>query len=53
MDPFDKSFKTQYELARKIGDKRFGSECEHKNVYAGRCQDCLRRVIVITKKVSS
>lgn len=37
-------FKEEYELARKIGDERFGSECEHNNVKSGRCVQCLRKV---------
>lgn len=49
MTPFDKSFKAQYELALRVGNQRFGSECKHEKVYAGRCCDCLRRVI--TKKI--
>lgn len=48
MNPFDKSFKAQYELALKEGNRRFGSECKHENVYSGRCCNCLRRVV--TKK---
>lgn len=38
-------FRQQYELARLIGDKRFGSACEHKHVKNGHCQQCLRKVV--------
>lgn len=34
-----------YELARKEGDRRFGSECKHERAENGRCVNCLRRVI--------
>jgi hypothetical protein len=44
-DPFDASFDKQYELAKQIGDRRFGSECKHIHVTDGVCLDCLRRVI--------
>ena len=37
-------FRLMYELARKQGDKRFGSECKHENVKNGVCQDCQRKV---------
>lgn len=45
MNPFDKDFARDYELARKIGDSRFGSPCQHEQVKDGRCVDCQRRVI--------
>ena len=35
----------EYELARRIGDKRFGSECKHNIVINGRCVNCQRSVI--------
>ncbi len=38
-------FKQQYELAKQIGDKRFGSPCKHKRTKNGYCQQCLRKVI--------
>ena len=31
-----------YELARKTGDRRFGSLCRHEDVSHGRCTNCLR-----------
>jgi len=31
-------------LMRSIGDKRFGSPCEHESVSNGHCTNCLRRV---------
>jgi hypothetical protein len=34
-----------YELMKKQGDKRFGSECRHEKVRNGICTNCLRRVI--------
>ena len=45
MNPFDKSFEAQYALAIREGNRRFGSECKHEQVYAGRCCNCLRRVL--------
>lgn len=42
-------FRTQYELARKIGDKRFGSPCKHEQVKNGRCTQCLRKVVTRKK----
>jgi len=36
----------QYELARRVGDKRFGSACKHKRVRNGRCLECYRSVVV-------
>jgi hypothetical protein len=37
-------FNAEYEFARKIGDKRFGSECKHEKVLRGKCSVCLRSV---------
>jgi len=39
------SFAEQYELAKRIGDRRFGSACKHEHIKNGRCQDCLRKVV--------
>lgn len=36
--------KKLYELARKQGDRRFGSACSHTYVVKGVCQNCLRRI---------
>jgi hypothetical protein len=38
-------FRQQYALARRIGDKRFGSACTHKDVKGGHCTQCLRKVM--------
>ena len=32
-------------LAFESGKKRFGSACKHEHVRAGRCTNCLRKVI--------
>lgn len=45
MNLFNPTFKEEYELALKIGNKRFGSNCEHKNAKNGYCKNCLRKVI--------
>ena len=45
MDIFKPDFKTQYELARQIGDRRFGSPCSHDQVKNGHCMKCLRKVV--------
>lgn len=37
--------KAEYELALKIGQRRFGSACEHLKVKNGVCIKCLRKVI--------
>lgn len=39
------AFRAAYELAKKIGDKRFGSECKHEQVKNGKCINCLRTVV--------
>ena len=44
MDPFDQSFTTQYALAKRIGDSRYGSECQHEKGPGGYCIKCLRSV---------
>ena len=37
----------KYELALKIGKKRFGSPCDHREVKKGVCCNCLRRVVTL------
>jgi hypothetical protein len=37
-------FAQEYELAKRIGDKRYGSECQHSRTKRGYCPDCLRKV---------
>ncbi len=44
-DPKSEAFKVMYELAKKQGGKRFGSECKHEHVKDGKCLNCLRKVI--------
>jgi hypothetical protein len=44
-DTKSEAFRVAYKLAKKQGDKRFGSECKHENVKDGVCQQCLRKVI--------
>ena len=44
-DPKSEAFKVAYALAKKEGDKRFGSECKHKAVKGGHCVNCLRLVV--------
>lgn len=34
-----------YELARKEGNKRFGSECQHTTVVGSHCTNCFRKVM--------
>lgn len=38
-------FRQQYALTKQIGDKRFGSPCEHRRVQGGHCTQCLHKVI--------
>lgn len=38
-------FRTQYELAKRTGDKRFGSACKHEHTKNGVCTNCLRKVV--------
>lgn len=45
LDPFDQSFTTQYALAKRIGDSRYGSECQHEKGPGGYCTKCLRSVL--------
>ena len=35
----------EYFLAKRIGDKRFGSACQHSRAKRGYCPDCLRKVL--------
>ena len=35
----------EYFLAKRLGDKRFGSACQHARAKRGYCPDCLRKVI--------
>lgn len=44
LDPFDQSFDTLYALAKRIGDSRFGSECQHEKGPGGYCTKCRRLV---------
>jgi len=44
-DGTPESFATEYMLARKTGDQRFGSPCAHDRARRGYCPDCLRKVI--------
>jgi hypothetical protein len=46
-DPKSEAFKAAYVLAKKEGDKRFGSECKHEIVKGGRCWKCCRLVVVM------
>jgi len=41
----EERFVLEYALAKKIGDARFGSECQHARAKRGYCPDCLRKVI--------
>lgn len=36
--------KREYELALRIGEAQFGTKCEHREVKAGYCLRCLRKV---------
>jgi hypothetical protein len=42
---FNPTFRDEYELALRIGKKRFGSECKHEVIKNGYCQNCLRKVV--------
>ncbi len=35
--------KQEYELALRIGNERYGSPCQHKQVKGGHCTKCNRR----------
>jgi len=41
---FKSDFDAEYALARRIGDRRFGSECSHAHTKNGHCLDCQRKV---------
>jgi len=45
MKIFEYSEQDLYELTKREGDKRFGSDCKHENIKNGVCVDCLRKVI--------
>lgn len=36
---------SEYELARRIGDSRFGTSCRHERTSHGRCLNCQRKVV--------
>jgi hypothetical protein len=42
---FSASFEQQYEVARRLGDARFGGECRHEVTWGGHCANCLRKVV--------
>jgi hypothetical protein len=44
--------KREYELAIKIGKKRFGSPCDHEYVKNSVCLNCLSRVITARDDIS-
>jgi len=44
-DPFKPTKAEEYELARRIGDRRFASDCRHEVVRRGCCVTCLRKVV--------
>ena len=39
-----KEEKIMYGIAKKYGDKHFGSPCPHKVVWQGKCMSCKRKV---------
>lgn len=43
-DPFDKNPRREYQLARAIGESRYGSDCLHEKTRGGRCLQCQRIV---------
>lgn len=45
LDPFHPTPEQEYELLRRKGDERFGSECPHASVKGGYCTSCLRKVL--------
>ncbi|MBA7478303.1 hypothetical protein ES707_13726 [subsurface metagenome] len=45
MKIFEYSEQDLYEVMKREGDKRFGSDCKHENIKNGVCVDCLRKVI--------
>ena len=44
LDRADDVRRLEYELARKIGDARYGSPCPHGKIRNGVCATCLRKV---------
>ncbi len=42
--PFSTDFEREYELAKREGDRHFGSECKHEKVVQGRCAKCGREI---------
>ena len=44
-DPKSEAFRVLYELQKKLGDKRFLTDCKHEVVKYGVCANCLRKVI--------
>lgn len=49
-DIFHPTFNEEYELAKKIGDARFGSDCKHEHTKNGHCTICLRKVVTEIKE---
>jgi len=45
-DIFNYTKEDLYELMKSQGDKRFGSICEHDRIRNGKCENCLRSVVV-------
>lgn len=43
--PFDKAFNREYELALRIGKKRFGSPCSHEHIRNDHRVNCLRKIV--------
>ena len=37
--------KLEYELALRVGKKRFGSQCEHVHTKGKICANCLRKTV--------
>ena len=42
---FRPTFNEEYELAKRIGDQRFGTSCTHIKVKNNICQKCGRKVV--------
>ena len=43
---FGYSERDEYELALRIGERRFGSPCKHESTKDGKCSNCCRKVVV-------
>ncbi len=43
----NKQERKEYEIALRIGKKRFGSPCQHNKVKNGICCNCLRKVVTL------